>query len=427
MQGEDGNNYVINYTLDNYVRIYGNGVAKEGYILDKDDAINIAGSTVTFNGTTIEPEELSENIATYKVGYIKDAEGNLKNYPYKTDATGEKIYYDDAPTEGEPTYFKINNSSYKKIKVEGEYTPDEEPEPIYIQQTNEMTVTNNVPYVYNSSNEKRYYDYNVNRFFAVDKNGERTYLVSDEYQEDLVSGDKYNLKNQTYTVANPPKDYSARNYYKETSDFNNWLNSGSNELKDKGAEILANKTENIISNIQNNLELSLINYSSHSDINYELPILTDEDWERALSNISVIAFFQGIRAGLKVYNNYAVVSSTVNNEYIGEESFYYISNEDTYYHLTNCGNVVGTISQAYLNTDFIAKSYKNSGNKKYYYKHAGTIYDEETKKYNYTTAFRPCFYCIVDRNNSDKSKDDTLYTALARERYIQMGRTKLTN
>lgn len=68
-----------------------------------------------------------------------------------------------------------------------------------------------------------------------------------------------------------------------------------------------------------------------SNYNFKMPILTEEDWDKLLSEISVIGFLQGLPLGLKYYNNYSIVTNTRNRENITEESMYFIGTDGSYH------------------------------------------------------------------------------------------------
>ena len=394
------NNYVINYTLDDYIRIYGGNQSKEGYVIDDFGATNEIEipvnsiDEVKFNGETITPEILTENIA-------------------------------------------VRDSVSEEIQIK-EYT-----------------------YVYNSDNDKRYYDSSAGKFFMVDKNYVKVFLTDvqpssamAEYKKVLIRTSEFNYdylelyqllngedtswwykgSNNDYieytnvdsslTGLEKYKDCSAINYYVETCEFNHWLDYNSINID----YILSLKRDEIIKDINNNLNLSMSNYSANSGIDYKLPELTDKDWDQALSNISMITFLQGQKIGLKTYNNYVVVTSTENNEYVSEDSLYYLGRDlDKYYHRYNCSSIEQEGYIAYRNTEFKAQkySYKDSTGhtiEGYYYKHiqeyGGEIYNQSE-----------CFDCIVNRNNIDTNVQDEYdglqEIALARERYVQMSKVNL--
>ncbi len=389
------NDYVINYTLDNYIRIYGKLQSKEGYVIDGFGTSNTIEipvknvSGVKANGYNILAETLTENI------YVKEsptAEAELKTYPYIYNSNNDKRYYDATNRR----FFALSNRNQKI------YLADAEIGGTLAEYKKVLVRTDNTSWDYielyqliNSNNNDWYYIDNNNQYIKYD------------YQP----------------VIDREKDCSAINYYVETCEFNHWLIDNHIDVD----TILKEKTESIITNINNNLNLSISNYSANSKITYEIPELTEKDWEQALSNISMITFFQGKKIGLKKYNNYAVVTSTENNEFASEDSLYYIGEEgDNYYHRYYCDKGTPKTLRAYKNTEFRVQKYEEQDQIKYYYKHYGSsenVYDNE------------CFDCIVNRNNYTKTTnssnisyyDRAFYEALGRERYIQAQRTKLTN
>lgn len=408
-------NYVINYTLDNYVRIYGNGVAREGYILEDSDNIEITENSIDeikFNDIQIDTEILTENVAVTITNPEGTTETVIQNYPYIYNSNNDKRYY-----EGDKffTIRKILDKETRENKYERFYLPD-------------TTVGTAVA------------EYKKLLVCVDTTNGEFIEL----YQ--LLNGvdNKWYVKNSdnsfteyTSVTLNIDKigDCSAINYYVETYCFNKWLeqSSGLDLNDDEIQEILDGKNEAIINNINNNLNLSISNYSANSNIKYQLPTLTDKDWEQALSNISMITFLQGQKIGLKIYNNYTIATSTQNNDYVSEDSLYYLAAKDInnkyYYHNCYCSdaNILSNMI-AYKNTEFKKKTYSDvDESTKYYYIHD---YDPYTPIVN--AFYYECFNCIVNRNNFDQLDNEPNYNsskcrALARERYIQMKRTMLTN
>ena len=365
--------YVINYTLDNYVRVYGKDESREGYILKNYSYIFDENNFLDkVNNIDIDPENLAENVA-------------------------------------------IRNSKEEEIQVE------------------------NYTYIYNSNNEKRYYDTDSGKFFSIDNYYVKNYDLPDEYKkvsilqsggteylelyQKLNGGDMtwyYKTAENEYVaysyqpVINKNQDCSAINYYVENYCFNKWL-----ESKEIAIDV-TNKNDKIIENINTNLNLAISNYSANSKINYTIPELSPTDWNQALSNISMITFFQGVKIGLKTYNNYAIVTSTENNEYVAEDSLYMVQDQDEYYHRVGCSKC-DQPTEIFRNTEFKVQSYTDNETQKYYYKHR----DEERG-----TGKLECFECIVNRNNMQyielgNTANGFYLSALARERYIQMSRASL--
>ena len=371
---KNGKKYTINYTLDNYIRIYGEQ-SREGYIIEDYNTITFnSPEKVIYNGQEIKPEILTENIA------VKDGENiEIKEYPYIYNTNNDKRYYDSSNGK----FFSINND-YEKVYL-----------------TDTQVGTSIAEYkkilVNINPNNGQY----VELYQLLNGNDNKWYYYFENHYRDI----------DTQPAIPKYQDCSGINYYVENYEFNCWLNSNGFD-KD---EILSNKRQSIINNVNNNLRLSIANYSSNSQIDYLLPEISETDWDQALSNISLIVFLQGQKIGLKTYNNYAVVTSTENNEYVSEDSLYYINDSDEYYHRNGCSTIIdNTVKQAYRNTEFKQRKYDETS---YYYKH---------KKNN--IAIQECFDCIVNRNNiqtNENSYKQVFYTALARERYVQAQKIRL--
>ena len=156
---------------------------------------------------------------------------------------------------------------------------------------------------------------------------------------------------------------------------------------------------NIIKNsIQYNLNLAISAYSEkYQLLEFRMPLLTDNEWERITTKVSVVSFLQGLDCGLKNYNGYAVVSSTNNELSVIPEEIYYVekdnfNNEGAYYHRIDCGHIAGT--------EFISF---NSKEVKY-----DKIYEgDDTGIYKYDHKNLACYNCIVQSNYENNNTDIT--------------------
>lgn len=378
----NGQDYIINYTLDNYVRIYGQNETWEGYIIEEYGSIKYQNSTeITFNGATIKPETLSENIAVKNSG---TDEITVENYNYIYNSSNDKRYYDNGK------FFTVN-SAYEKVYL------------------SEVDVNHSLAeykklLIRPTENSPKY----IELYQLLNDEGNTTWYYKD-------STGKYVKYNEFTGSVERKQDCSAINYYVENYLFNSWIN----EKELDADKILSLRKQSIIDNVNQNLNLAISNYSANSEINYTIPELTEADWEQALSGVSMITFFQGVKVGLKTYNNYSIVTSSENNEYVGENSLYYIGDHDKYYHVKNCSSS-GQLYEAYRKTEFKVQNYQLGDEVKYYYRH---------KYYASNTATLECFDCIVNKNNMTETTDTNIlyYNALARERYIQMQRTRITD
>lgn len=59
-----------------------------------------------------------------------------------------------------------------------------------------------------------------------------------------------------------------------------------------------------------------------------MPELTEEDWAKAMNNISLISFIQGIDIGGKTYNGYTIINNSESKEVVREENIYILGMMD---------------------------------------------------------------------------------------------------
>ncbi len=161
----------------------------------------------------------------------------------------------------------------------------------------------------------------------------------------------------------------------------------------------------IKNSIETNLSVAISNFNNYSGVetNFQMPKLKDSDWDKIMDNISIISFFQGANIGGKVYNGYAIITNTKNEDVVMEDSIY-IKEGDTIHRITekrlDAQNAVGIFN--------VNLEPRDNGE--------GIYYLPVTGKLSYDS--------IVTQNNVIKFsdiKDPSLlkiyYTALARERY----------
>ncbi len=400
---------VVNYTLDNYITIYGtvngNYVIKSGYLIDTASTEKIT-----------EPENLKE-----LVWY--DGLGNTpKEFTYIYASDNTKVYFDGA------TLFQVDANNKK--------TNLSEKSAMY----KEIVLSNGTS-VYQALN---------NGAITSGKN-----VVQNQLYTDDKNGIEY-----TAMVAIPSlnQDVSARNYYYKSIEFSKWVysklkNITTNNMQDRkeleynlgegtitekitdyGDPIFSkdaqsedsvfakHKAEVIRQILVSDLNQAITSYSRNSKGNYELPVMTEDDWNQILRNVSMITFVQNMPIGMKYYNDYVVATSTANKEYVNPDEIYLISNDSgsdnnstRYYHKPYCDKLVGTQLIGYRNIDFVAQKFSIGDDEIYYFKH---IYNNVPKQ--------ACYYCIVQRElfSSGGLSDSKLEShkkaynyALARERY----------
>lgn len=442
----------VNYTLDNYIRVYGtvNGEyqAKEGYLVVCDDNAGVKNvesgriSEITYRGATIKPETLTEQVYTVD-------DGKVKKYSYIYDQYDNKLYWDNKDGTNEDNYFSVdknNNKVYlqtalpegdagfsitnrfRKISI-----------PMYDNREDEWTVQK-VFQILNPGGEYKFYYENQSGAFVEFTNPGKT--LGTVKQEEDYSAINYCVESYVFTkwVNKYLKDITVKNIQSPTvGQYNNVgedanifaINSNNNnpDPENDGAyatSVLAqHKKDIIINTIEKNLSQATEQAKKmNPNYEYRLPQLSYDEWEQALSNISIIAFMQGMPIGLKYYNNYAIATSTLNKEFVDPDELYFAGAGDQYYHQRQCEQATGSDYVGYRSIDYVAKSYEKSDNgttsTKYYYPHA-----------NSTNSELECYYCLVNRstykNNGRwkgnllyKNWSDSYYNALARERYMQL-------
>ena len=434
----------VNYTLDNYIRVYGtvNGEyqAKEGYLVVCDDdagvRVNKNGgsiSGITYRGATIKPEALTEQVYTdegvKEYQYIYDQYDNKLYWDgskyFSVDKNNKKVYLQNALPEGDAG-FSITNR-FRKISI-----------PMYDNREDEWTVQK-VFQILNPGGGYKFYYENQSGAFVEFTNPEKT--LGTVKQEEDYSAINYCVESYVFTkwVNKYLKDITVKNIQSPTvGQYNNVgedanifaINSNNNnpDPENDGAyatSVLAqHKKDIIINTIEKNLSQATEQAKKmNPNYEYRLPQLSYDEWEQALSNISIIAFMQGMPIGLKYYNNYAIATSTLNKEFVDPDELYFAGKDDQYYHQRQCEQATGSDYVGYRSIDYVAKSYEKSDNgttsTKYYYPHA-----------NNTNSELECYYCLVNRStyknneiwngNLYRNWTDSYYNALARERYMQL-------
>ena len=328
--------------------------------------------------------------------------------------------------------------------------------------------TNEFNYVYTEDNTKVYYN-DYEGLFTINANGIKTIIDENtgvvykklsvwdgnmglnEYYQALCDGKTKegnsvtrgvwyrNKKGDLFDGNNfnnisPLDDCSAINYYNESIAFSKWVYSylngieldnkkifNENEIEKEDSLFNIHKKDVIKNSLISSLNESITAYSKNSEGEYYLPIFTENDWEQIYRNISMVTFVQGIPIGLKKYNNYAVVTSTNNKEYINPDEIY-LNGSDNYYHLDGCerlqDNEEGIVG--YRNIDFKVRTYKEGENEYSYYRH--NKIDGTPKE--------ACYYCLIQKDlykyKENESAHLSYLRAIAREKHNNR-KTRLNN
>ena len=408
---------VITYSLDSYITIQGTigneKINKSGYVLS---GVKKDNGDICYKEVKIEEENMSNS--------------RFQQYVYIPGATatkeGEKDIYINDNKAG-----AIKKYQCKKINGVKYYIDDENKNKVFTMLNDEQIYQNDISFDNKNTNGKKYYE-DAMEFSEWVKN-----KLGDLSSNDAVdaSGNSYNSDN--YRDNNP--FVAGRKIF---SELNNDWRSGKC-IEDTDSEFNAHRIEVIKNSIESNLIVAISNYNkvSSSGVNFQMPKLTDIDWEELTTNVSMITFLQGLNIGGKIYNGYSIVRNDITEDFVSEDSIYMCyTNTNTYYKITDEDLVDGKSVDpdsvvGLLNVEFERKTTQISYN------------GIEKKIYYYPRKDMASYKSIINSNNNSESsisikeylknldKSSTheslkykikkiYYTALGRERY---GMYRVTN
>ena len=353
---------VINYTLDNYIII--NGMvgnvyySKSGYLI-QDGLIDENGITVGGNA------DEGKNLLTYNEEKIAEVVDNIG---------GEIIL---------PINLKDIDGNFITEKVTLSSNNPKEKEAIKYYLKSQIFSE----WVYENLADIEEKDISRNAIENQDelyRNMQLYDLTKDNNGKNGLNNLIYNFENSNLKIFNPNED-------PEKVD----------------SRINVHKTAIIRNSIQYNLNIAMSSYNEMSSnaFSFNMPVISDAEWKKITSNISIVSFMQGFRCGMKTYNNYAIVSSTNNELTVIPSEIYYISNSDgsnadvfndenSTYHRIDCAefnypsgdpSITGNPTQPY--NFFRSKEVKYD-----------KIYNKTESTYEYDHKNMACYKCIVNGN-----------------------------
>ena len=457
---------VITYSLDNYISIKGmvkvDGEKqywdKSGYLIDgiKKDA----SGKITYNGVEIDKNVvLSEDLP---------AIGSLEKGTYKyVRYNGTKYYLDER--NARVIYFlngnlmEINPTSdydkYKDMIEKGESLSEELPQIGTLARGNyKYIVYNGTKYYLDERNARVIYFLNGNlmeikptsdeniessykKYKNMIENGESAYKFYDEANKftQSVKNVLANLTNkdaQDFIINSNGETIQTTVFSDETEykifDFNSDSSKPEKNIECRSSNFNQHRLAVIKNKIRTNLAIAITNFNSAYNIEFQMPELTEEDWAKAMNNISLISFIQGIDIGGKTYNGYTIINNSESKEVVREENIYILGNDGFYHrigdkYLLEANNIGGNSeynsnvnASGRLNLDFNKqRAYTEDGSTVYYYpisKYYASYnsivnqnyWDKDYDNYN-------DIYAYVATKNVNLRK--AFYMALGRERY----------
>ena len=268
----------------------------------------------------------------------------------------------------------------------------------------------------------------------------------------IMSG-KSVVQESGITVAEIQNNNNAKEYYKEAKDIENFINEylsdiTTNDIVDietgkkyangespyytingkifdfdniesSTSNFNTHRIDVIKNSIERNLSIAISNFNNYSNAStdFQLPKLKDTDWDKIMDNISIISFMQGINIGGKVYNGYSIITNTINQDIVMDDSIYIEDNNtNTFHRITeenlNLNNVTGI-----YNVNLERRSSEDSASKTvYYFPVYGVLsYDSIVTQNKIAKDANQSINDYVSGLNTNLQK--AYYTALGRERY----------
>jgi hypothetical protein len=157
--------------------------------------------------------------------------------------------------------------------------------------------------------------------------------LSDIKASDIINNDYeiFNLNSTSQSTSNINENTKLEDtmfhvFSNDTNIYPFRENSGYSNDPENSESSFALHRRNVIKNsITYNITLSMISYTEWTKTTeFNMPILQDTEWDKILNNVSIVTFMQGLQCGLKIYSNYAIVSSTNNEISVTPNEIYYV-------------------------------------------------------------------------------------------------------
>lgn len=433
--GNTTHDITINYTLDNYMNIVGNinGIyyAKTGYLLP-DDVVDEAKLEITNPDGTGAVDALGKPInASYLMALNEDeAEELCLSGKYrisltincrskKNDGTFDQVTIVSNPQalDGDPNNI-INSSGAREDEIQSQLSADygnwhNNSYPLNPTgsnllnriQTEESELANMraiAYYVRNSIFSKWVYDN-----LGDDPNGsdDNIGIKASDIQNDIISN---TVSEYASSIGN---NYSTKKASFDTL-FQNFEGDNSCIFKrgqDPDLESnFANHKDGVIRNsIQYNLNLAFSSYTEMygGNLSFQMPVISDTEWERIITNVSIVSFLQGIPCGTKNFSSYSIVNSTNNELTVIPSEIYYIPTNNfsdqgdggVYAHRVDCESFPGGYFVTDRDTCSPYVSMKSND-----VKYDG-IYNKNKGIYEYNFRNLLDYSCIINKNLREKN------------------------
>lgn len=395
---------IITYSLDNYISIKGTVKAdgekqywdESGYLIDgikKDES----SGKITYNGVEIDKNiVLSEDLP--EIGTL--SKGTYKYIRYN----GTKYYLDE---NNERVIYFLNGNLMEIKPTTGNI------ESAYVKYKN---MIENGESAYKFYDEANVFTQRVKKVLAN--------LTNKDAQDFIINSNGETIQTAVFS---DEAEYKIFDFNSDSSKPEKNIECASSNFNQHRLAIIKNK-------IRTNLAVAITNFNSAYNIEFQMPELTENDWEKVMNNISLISFIQGIDIGGKTYNGYTIINNSESKEVVREENIYVLG-KDGFYHrigdeyLTVENNIGGNSETNYnssvsaagrLNLDFNRqKVYQADGSTLYYYplsKYFASYNSIVNQNYwdNDYYLYNDVYAYVAAKNENLKK---AFYMALGRERY----------
>ena len=245
-----------------------------------------------------------------------------------------------------------------------------------------------------------------------------------------ISGIKYStLQGTNQTVGEDTSKYTNSKFLSVDALKDRNSSNGVTEI-DTDSIFYSHKLDVIRDSVQYNLNLAMSTYNNNeayhlfyddtkgtttnSGFNYAMPVLQEYEWNSILSNPSIVSFMQGMKCGLKIYNNYMVVSSTNNELVTHPEDINYVAynagdfsnynDTESVYHKIDCKELIPQPPLEPDNPDSI-KKFQSFSSKEVKYDKLYNKLASGGKNYKYDHKNLACYECINDGNYGEDKED----------------------
>lgn len=426
VRAEDDIDITVNYTLDNYINIEGTikdvYYTKTGYLINENilyqifenENTDIKSKLLNYNENVAE-DYILKNENPIKIILNVNVNNEQKTVVLRTSGDGESIAdKKEKLTKFYEEYQDLYNA-YRNKATDADSTEDE----INLAKDNVLDKLNTIQdleYKIQQSEAVAYYVRST--IFSKWVYNNLGDIRECDIDTSTINENERTLSTTLQKYINS-SDEEHQNLYKNV--FDKFSNKEGNVFArgqdiDGDSVFASHKAQVIRNSIQYNLNVAFSSYSAMANgkLTFEVPLMTDDEWEKITTKVSVVAYMQGVSCGSKNYSNYALVSSTNNELTVIPDEIYYVpkayfnksdfnkedfldpnfTDDKLYYHRIDCPELTDE-------TEYIAFTSKEVKYDK--------IYNKQSKKYEYDHKNLSCYNCIINRNYIRDNNDEESY------------------